>query len=58
MLESRQRRYDIAGWALFGIGCLAFLSAGIRNGDIFTILGSLLFLVGVIAFLIPYTWSS
>jgi hypothetical protein len=50
--------YEIGGWVLFGIGCIAFLGAGIQNQNIFTIAGSLLFLIGVLAFLIPYKWSS
>jgi hypothetical protein len=50
--------YEIGGWVIFGVGCLAFLGAGIQNQNIFTIVGSILFLIGVVAFLIPYTWSS
>lgn len=57
-MNPRRIHYEIGGWILFGIGCLAFLGAGIQNQNIFTIVGSILFFVGVIAFLIPYTWSS
>jgi hypothetical protein len=45
-------RLQLAGWILFLVGVLIFLVAGLRNGDMWTIAGSILFAVGCGLFLI------
>jgi hypothetical protein len=50
----RQRTYDITGWSLFGAGCVFFIAQGIRTDAPLTVVGSALFLIGVIVVLIPY----
>ncbi len=42
---------ELIGWMLFLAGCLLFLGSAIGDGDIVTIAGSALFLLGVVAFL-------
>jgi hypothetical protein len=39
------------GWLLFLVGSLVFCVAAVLNGDVVTAAGSILFLLGVIAFL-------
>ncbi|MCF8019729.1 hypothetical protein [Petrocella atlantisensis] len=46
-------RYHKIGWGLFIICSLFFLIAGIKAHDIYTIIGSLLFLVACFFFLVP-----
>ncbi len=48
-----ERKLNIAGWILFIVCALLFLAAAVRQGDILTIIGSLVFLVACILFLMP-----
>jgi hypothetical protein len=50
----RQRTYDLTGWSLFGVGCLFFVIQGMQNGSPMTLIGSALFLIGVVIVLVPY----
>ena len=45
-------RLQIGGWILFLIGILIFMVSGVRNGDVWTTVGSILFAVGCVLFLI------
>ncbi len=49
----KQRKLHILGWVLFVVCALFYLASGLVNHDAFTILGSLVFLVACIVFLIP-----
>lgn len=44
---------DLLGWVAFLLCALAFLGIGMRDGDLLTIIASVLFLVGVLFFLVP-----
>lgn len=48
------RRTDLWGWILFLLCAVAFTIAGIRDRDLVVTVGSLLFLVACVLFLIPY----
>lgn len=47
-------RPDFWGWILFLLCAVAFTAAGVRDGDVLLTLGSVLFLVACVLFLIPY----
>jgi hypothetical protein len=51
--ENQQAKYDLAGWILFIIGVLFFLASSVKNHDPLSFFGSVIFLFGCIAFLIP-----
>ena len=48
-----RRTWELVGWVVFGLCALLFLAAGIRDGDALVIVASMLFLLGVGAFLVP-----
>jgi len=51
--EKTERAYHIAGWVLFIVCALFFIAASIRSDDIVMCLGSVIFLVACIVFLMP-----
>ncbi|MDP8977593.1 MAG: hypothetical protein M3N17_03260 [Actinomycetota bacterium] len=44
-------RFDLAGWLVFLVSGFFFLAGAIGNGDVWSVVGSLLFLAGVGVFL-------
>lgn len=50
----RQKTYDMIGWTLFAVGCVPFVIHGVIAGNMLNVLGSVLFLVGVVVVLVPY----
>lgn len=52
--ERALRRLDLWGWILFLVCALLFTAAGLRDGDLLITVGSLLFLVACVLFLVPY----
>ncbi len=48
------QRLDFWGWILFLVCALLFGAAGWRDGDVLITLGSALFLVACVLFLVPY----
>jgi hypothetical protein len=50
---SRALPCEIWGWALFAVCALFFMAAGWPNRDMLTLVGSILFLVACLLFLIP-----
>lgn len=53
----RQRTYDTIGWGIFGLGCVPFIINAVMHGSMLTLIGSILFLVGVLIVLTPYFWK-
>lgn len=49
----KEMQFHIAGWVLFVLCAVFFIFASISNGDILTLLGSLLFLIACLFFLVP-----
>ncbi|MCY4625169.1 MAG: hypothetical protein OXC99_09265 [Chloroflexi bacterium] len=47
------RRLELAGWMLWLVGVVFFTVSGLRNGDVWTVIGSVLFGVGIVCLLIP-----
>ncbi len=46
-------KYQIAGWILFIICAIFFTASGLKNHDILTFIGGVIFLISCIVFLIP-----
>ena len=47
------RRLELAGWLLWLVGVGFFTVSGLRSGDIWTTVGSVLFGLGIVCLLIP-----
>lgn len=47
------RRLELAGWGLWLVGVGFFAYSGLRNGDPWSTIGSILFGVGIVCLLIP-----
>lgn len=45
--------YHLAGWLLFVVCALLFIASAVKNQDLLTLIGSLLFLAACVVFLIP-----
>lgn len=55
---NRERKFHLWGWLLF-IACAGFfIAASIRANDMLGLAGSIIFLVGCVAFIIPLTMRS
>lgn len=48
-----ERRCHLTGWWLFVGSAIFFIIAGLRTGDVLTIAGGILFLLGCLLFLYP-----
>jgi len=48
-----QIKYQVAGWILFIICAILFIVSSLKNHDTLTFIGSVIFLVACIVFLIP-----
>jgi len=51
-------KYHIAGWILFIICAIFFLVSSLKNRDILTFIGSAIFLIACIVFLLPLIRSN
>lgn len=53
-MNSRSKHaFEFIGWLIFVASALFFLASTIRSGDILSIVGSVLFLVACIVFMVP-----
>lgn len=50
---TREVRFHVLGWLLFVVCALIFIAAGLRDGDILILTGSIVFLLACFAFLVP-----
>ncbi|MFP6728770.1 MAG: cytochrome oxidase subunit III [Alphaproteobacteria bacterium] len=48
------RSINLAGWALFVLSALSFITSSLRSGDTAGLIGAALFLVACLLFLIPF----
>ena len=48
-----ETKYQIAGWILFIICAILFIGSSIMNQDLLTFIGSVIFLIACVVFLIP-----
>ena len=46
-------KYQLAGWILFIICAIFFIASSLKNHDILTFIGGIIFLIACIVFLIP-----
>ena len=53
--RSRDRNdiFHIWGWILFILCAVFFIASGVRNGDMLSVIASLIFLIACFVFLIP-----
>ncbi len=47
------RQLELAGWLLWLVGVGFFTVSGLRSGDVWTVIGSVLFGIGIVCLLIP-----
>ena len=48
------RSINLAGWALFVLSALSFITSSLRSGYTAGLIGAVLFLVACLLFLIPF----
>ena len=51
-------KYQLVGWILFIICAIFFVASGLKNHDILTLIGGVIFLIACIVFLIPLVRSN
>jgi len=48
-----ERKYQLAGWILFIVCAIFFIASSLKNKDMLAFIGSVIFLIACIVFLIP-----
>ena len=51
--NSMERRVHLAGWILFIVCSLFFMAAALKNHDMLTFLGSIVFMIACVVFILP-----
>jgi predicted membrane channel-forming protein YqfA (hemolysin III family) len=51
--EGQDLKYQLFGWILFIVCAIFFIASSLINGDTLTFIGSIIFLIACIVFLIP-----
>ncbi len=51
--EGQDLKYQLMGWILFIVCAIFFIASSLKNGDILTFIGSVIFLIACVVFLIP-----
>ena len=51
--EGQDLKYQLLGWILFIVCAVFFIASSLKNGDILTFIGSVIFLIACVVFLIP-----
>ena len=51
--SKRNQKFQLWGWILFIICAGFFMASGIVNGDTFSLIGSIVFLIACVVFIIP-----
>ncbi|MCK5516573.1 MAG: DUF3784 domain-containing protein [Desulfobulbaceae bacterium] len=49
----RELKYHLAGWTLFVICAIFFIASSLKNHDTLAFIGSVIFLIACVVFLIP-----
>jgi len=52
-----ERKYQLAGWLLFILCAIFFIASSLKNQDMLAFVGSVIFLIACIVFLIPLVTS-
>lgn len=50
--------YQLAGWILFVLCAIFFIASALNNRDTLTLIGSVIFLISCIVFIIPLIFES
>ncbi len=51
--QDRERKFHLWGWLLFLVCAGFFIASAVSNGDTLGLIGSIIFLVGCVVFIIP-----
>jgi hypothetical protein len=51
--HQRERKYTLWGWILFVVCAGFFIASALKNGDMLYLIGSIVFLLACIVFIIP-----
>jgi len=54
----KEIKYQLAGWILFIICAICFIASSLKNHDTLTFIGSVIFLIACIVFLLPLVRST
>ena len=52
-ISKKEKVYHLAGWLLFLVCAFFFIAQSLTDNNLFGLSGSIIFLIGCIAFLIP-----
>ncbi len=55
-MGEREVKYHLAGWVLFILCALFFIASSIKNGDALALIGSVVFLLACLLFIVPLIW--
>jgi hypothetical protein len=55
--QDRERRFQLVGWALFLVCSFFFIADSIAAGSPLGLVGSVVFFLGCVVFLIPFAWK-
>lgn len=55
--QQRESKFQLAGWVLFLLCSIFFIISSIVSGSIWGLAASIVFLLGCVVFLIPFTWK-
>ena len=55
--QGRESQFQILGWVLFLVCSILFITDSVAAGSPWGLAGSVMFLLGCIVFLIPFTWK-
>lgn len=55
-MSERERRFQLWGWGLFVLSAVFFIIAGLESASLSTLIGSVIFLVACLVFLVPLLW--
>ena len=51
--EGQDLKYQLLGWILFIVCAIFFIASSLKNGDTLTLIGSVIFLIACMVFLMP-----
>ena len=54
--RKRKDRYALTGWLLFILCAVFYLASSLKNHDLLAVIGSVLFLLACLVFMIPLVW--
>ena len=55
--QERERQFQLAGWALFLVCSFFFIAESVAAGSPLGLVGSVVFFLGCVVFLIPFAWK-